>query len=169
MSWCMSGNRTSVLEGVCWSSRTPSPESSVSVHNWRCCIPFRPFRPERRHRNSCALVRKAPSCFVPLPPLSLLTSIAACCLFVPDFSLFSRCPAFAMGGSPITLPDGGGPFLPVALVREIVVWSGDSVNGIQVVYDVQGDAVRGPKRMGDHGFYRQSKLLLDVEGGEVRR
>lgn len=72
-----------------------------------------------------------------------------------------------MGGSPTTLADGGGPFLPVGRVREIVVWSGESVNGIQVVYDVEGDTVRAPKRMGDHGLYRQSKLLLDVEGGEV--
>lgn len=75
-----------------------------------------------------------------------------------------------MGGSPVTLPTGGGggPFLPVGRVREIVGWSGDSVNGVQVVYDVEGDAVRGPKRMGDHGLYRQSRLVLDVEGGEVR-
>lgn len=72
-----------------------------------------------------------------------------------------------MGGSPAILPDGGGPFLPVGRAREIVVWSGESVNGIQVVYDVEGDTVRGPKRMGDHGLYRQSKLVLDVEGGEV--
>lgn len=72
-----------------------------------------------------------------------------------------------MGGSPVTLPEGGGPFLPIGRVREIVAWSGESVNGIQVVYDVEGDAVRGPKRMGDHGLYRQSKLLMDVEGGEV--
>lgn len=73
-----------------------------------------------------------------------------------------------MGGSPVTLPAGDGPFLPVARVREIVGWSGDSVNGVQVVYDVEGDVVRGPKRMGDHGLYRQSKLVLDVQGGEVK-
>lgn len=89
---------------------------------------------------------------------------------LPDFRArspsFFRCPAFVMGGSPITLPDGA-PFLPVGRVREIVGWSGESVNGIQVVYDVEGDTVRGPKRMGDHGLYRQSKLVLDVEGGEV--
>lgn len=74
-----------------------------------------------------------------------------------------------MGGSPVILPGGGGggPFLPVGRVREVVVWSGESVNGIQVVYDVEGDTVRGPKHMGDHGLYRQSKLVLDVEGGEV--
>eukprot|EP00903_Cladosiphon_okamuranus_P017573 g16186.t1 len=77
------------------------------------------------------------------------------------------CPAFAMGGSPVALTGGGGPFLMVGRVREIIVWSGDSVNGIQVVYDVDGDAVRAPKIMGDHGLYRQSKLMLDVEGGEV--
>lgn len=76
-----------------------------------------------------------------------------------------------MGGSPIPLSGGGGggPFLPVGRVREIIVWSGDSVNGVQVVYDVEGDTVRGPKRMGEHGLYRQSKLQLDVDGGEVRR
>lgn len=73
-----------------------------------------------------------------------------------------------MGGSPITLPDGG-LFLPIGRIREIVVWSGESVNGVQVIYDVEGDTVRGPKRMGDHGLYRQSKLLLDVASGEVCR
>eukprot|EP00752_Nemacystus_decipiens_P003103 g2874.t1 len=77
------------------------------------------------------------------------------------------CPAFIMGGSPVNLPNGGGPFLPIGRVREVVVWSGDNVNGIQLVYDVEGDTVRGPKRMGDHGLYRQSKLVLDVEDGEV--
>lgn len=100
----------------------------------------------------------------PYPPSSY--SIYLACLSCP-VSLLSRCPAFVMGGCPITLPDGGGPFLPVGRVREIVVWSGESVNGIQVVYDVGGDTVRGPKRMGDHGLYRQSKLVLDVDGGEV--
>ena len=82
---------------------------------------------------------------------------------------YHRCPAFAMGGSPIPLSGGGGPFLPVGRVREIIAWSGDSVNGVQVLYDVDGDIVRGPKRMGEHGLYRQSKLRLDVEGGEVRQ
>lgn len=72
-----------------------------------------------------------------------------------------------MGGSPVTLPNGG-PFLPAGRVREIIGWSGDQVNGVQVVYDVEGDIVRGPKRVGDHGLYRQSKIVLDVEGGEVR-
>lgn len=43
------------------------------------------------------------------------------------------------------------------------------MNGVQVVYDVQGDAVRGPKHMGDHGLYRQSSIVLDLEGGEVRQ
>ncbi|CAN0115449.1 unnamed protein product [Ectocarpus sp. 12 AP-2014] len=79
------------------------------------------------------------------------------------------CPAFVMGGSPVALTADGSapPFLPAGRVREIVGWSGDAVNGVQVVYDVQGDAVRGPKRMGDHGLYRQSNFVLDVEGGEV--
>lgn len=74
-----------------------------------------------------------------------------------------------MGGSPVPLAADGSvpPFLPAGRVREIVGWSGDAVNGVQVVYDVQGDAVRGPKRMGDHGLYRQSNFVLDVEGGEV--
>lgn len=74
-----------------------------------------------------------------------------------------------MGGSPVALTAGGSapPFLPAGRVREIVGWSGDAVNGVQVVYDVQGDAVRGPKRMGDHGLYRQSNFVLDVEDGEV--
>lgn len=82
--------------------------------------------------------------------------------------LYSRCPSFIIGGSPVTLSATGGAFLPAGRVREIIGWSGDSVNGVQVVYDVEGDAVRGPKRMGDHGLYRQSRLVLDVEGGEVR-
>ncbi|CAM9150392.1 unnamed protein product [Scytosiphon promiscuus] len=77
------------------------------------------------------------------------------------------CPAFVMGGSSATLPDAAAPLLPAGRVREIIGWSGDSVNGVQVVYDVEGDVVRGPKRVGDHGLYRQSKIVLDVEGGEV--
>lgn len=72
-----------------------------------------------------------------------------------------------MGGCPIAL-SGEAPFLPAGRVREIVAWGGDCLNGVQVVYDVSGDAIHGPKRMGDHGLYRQSSLLLDVDGGEVR-
>ena len=71
-----------------------------------------------------------------------------------------------MGGAALAMPDGTPPLRP-ARVREIVGWGGDSFNGVQVVYDVDGDAVRTPKRMGDHGFYRQSSIALDVEGGEV--
>lgn len=71
-----------------------------------------------------------------------------------------------MGGSPVTLPDGTA-FLPAGRVREIIAWSGDAVNGVQMVYDVGGVAVRGPKHMGEHGLYRQSSIVLDVEGGEV--
>lgn len=70
-----------------------------------------------------------------------------------------------MGGAALAMP--GGTPLPVGRVREIVGWGGDSLNGIQVVYDVDGDTIRAPKRMGDHGFYRQSSIVLDVEGGEV--
>lgn len=77
-----------------------------------------------------------------------------------------RCPAFIMGGSPVALPPGT-PFLPAGRVREIVGWSGDCVNGVQLVYDVQGVAVRGPKHLGEHGLYRQSSLVLDVAAGEV--
>lgn len=73
-----------------------------------------------------------------------------------------------MGGSPIPLP-AGTSFLPTARVREIIGWSGEQVNGLQVVYSVGGETVRGSKRMGDHGMYRQSRIVLDVEGGEVRR
>ncbi|CAM9281638.1 unnamed protein product [Ectocarpus sp. 8 AP-2014] len=62
----------------------------------------------------------------------------------------------------------GEPTVSVGPAVDLIVgWSGDAVNGVQVVYDVQGDAVRGPKRMGDHGLYRQSNFVLDVEGGEV--
>lgn len=71
-----------------------------------------------------------------------------------------------MGGSPVVLPDDTA-FLPAGRVREIIAWSGDAVNGVQVVYDVGGVAVRGPKHMGEHGLYRQSSIVLDVEGGEV--
>lgn len=71
-----------------------------------------------------------------------------------------------MGGAALAMPGGTLP-LPVARVREIVGWGGDCLNGVQVVYDVDGDTVRAPKRMGDHGFYRQSSIVLDVEGGEV--
>lgn len=58
--------------------------------------------------------------------------------------------------------------MPAGRIREIVGWGGDNVNGVQVVYDVEGVAVRGPKHMGEHGLYRQSSLVLDVAGGEVR-
>lgn len=61
------------------------------------------------------------------------------------------------------------PFLPAGLVREIVGWSGDNVNGVQVVYDVGGMTVRAPKHLGEHGLYRQSSLVLDVADGEVRQ
>lgn len=71
-----------------------------------------------------------------------------------------------MGGAALVMPGGTAP-LPVGRVREIVGWGGDSFNGMQVVYDVDGDIIRAPKRMGDHGFYRQSSIVLDVEGGEV--
>lgn len=71
-----------------------------------------------------------------------------------------------MGGASLAMPGGTSP-LPIGRVREIVGWGGDSLNGVQVVYDVDGETIRAPKRMGDHGFYRQSSIVLDVEGGEV--
>lgn len=100
-----------------------------------------------------------------MPPPRSPTRLSS---ITPPLIVPPRCPAFVMGGSPVTLPNGA-PFLPAGRVREIVGWSGDSVNGVQVVYDVEGDVVRGPKRVGDHGLYRQSKIVLDVDGGEVRR
>lgn len=72
-----------------------------------------------------------------------------------------------MGGSPVPLSHEA-LFLPLGRVKEIVGWSGDCVNGVQVVYDVGGIAVRGPKHLGEHGLYRQSRIVLDLAGGEVR-
>ena len=79
-----------------------------------------------------------------------------------------RCPSAVVGSSPLPPRDGASLLLPVARVRDIIVWSGLGINGVQVVYDVGGEVVFGVKEMGSFGSYRQSKLTLDIEDGEVR-
>lgn len=58
-------------------------------------------------------------------------------------------------------------FLPMGRVQEIIVSAGDKINGVQVIYDVQGTTVRGHIHRGEHGHYRTSSLVLDVAAGEV--
>ncbi|CAM9519794.1 unnamed protein product, partial [Choristocarpus tenellus] len=71
--------------------------------------------------------------------------------------------------------------LPLARVRGVIVWGGDFINGVQVIYEVPGlvqegigngscsgvVTLHGPVHKGDHGDYGQSILSLDVESGEV--
>lgn len=73
-----------------------------------------------------------------------------------------------MGSSPVPIPPGV-LFLPTARVHEIVGWSGEHLNGVQVVYDIEGVLVPGPKHLGEHDLYRQSSIVLDVNAGEVRQ